>query len=66
MLTNKEIKNLLSKNWGDNAKFARFLKISREALYYRLKRDAPKDNLYGKYIEFLLTLKEKGNESTKI
>lgn len=54
MLTNIEIKNLLSKRRGDFEKFCKFLNVSREVLYYRLKSEDKKNNLSGMYIEFLL------------
>lgn len=59
MLENKKIKELLKNNHGDLQKFADFIGISREGLYYKLKCGHKKDSLYGVYQEFLISLKGK-------
>lgn len=57
MFTNKELMEVLGTH-RELSKFARFVKMSPQGLYKRLKSDKIKDNLCGQYFYFLL--KEKG------
>lgn len=57
-MKNTEINKLLIKHRGDKAKFARFLGCPITTLDSQLKSDKPKDNLYGKYKEFLIEQKK--------
>jgi DNA-binding NtrC family response regulator len=58
MLTNKQIRELLRNNYGDMAKFARFIGISRQGLEEKLKSEEMRNNLYGAYQKFLINEKE--------
>ena len=54
MLTNKQIHTLLLEN-KDMTAFQNYVGFkSRQALEFRLRSDEAKNNLYGKYIEFLV------------
>jgi hypothetical protein len=54
MLTNKQIHTLLLEN-KDMKAFQKFVGFkSRQAMEFRLESEEPKNNLWGKYEEFIL------------
>lgn len=59
MLTNKEIKALIKQNHGDQLKFCAFLGVTPDVMRQRLSSKKEENNLFGKYVEFLINEKRK-------